>query len=68
MVSDFLLSVIIPCYNCEDYINECLASVYAQIDDNVEIIVVNDGSIDRSLEKIESSIKNNKERTIKVIS
>jgi glycosyltransferase involved in cell wall biosynthesis len=68
MVSDFLLSVIIPCYNCENYINECLASVYAQIDDDVEIIVVNDGSTDRSLEKIDSFIKNNKERVIKVIS
>ncbi|NIG74016.1 glycosyltransferase [Klebsiella sp. Ap-873] len=68
MVSNFLLSVIIPCYNCEDYIYECLSSVYAQIDDRVEIIIVNDGSTDRSLEKIDFFIKKHTAREIKVIS
>lgn len=44
--SNIILSIIIPTYNCESYIKECLNSV---LDDNlgtVEIIVVDDGSTD----------------------
>ncbi|EPQ6910187.1 glycosyltransferase family 2 protein [Citrobacter freundii] len=64
----FLLSVIIPCYNCREYIYECLHSVYDQIDDSVEIIIINDGSTDGSLEKIELFLSNNREKSIKFIS
>ncbi|WP_275150309.1 glycosyltransferase family 2 protein [Citrobacter freundii] len=67
MSSPFLLSVIIPCYNCQDYIYECLQSVCSQVDDSVEVIVINDGSTDNSLKKIESFIKQSS-RTVKVIS
>lgn len=45
-----LLSIIIPVYKVEDYIKECLDSVFRQIPDGVEIIVVDDGSPDRSME------------------
>lgn len=62
-----MLSVIIPCYNCQDYIYECLQSVCSQIDDNVEIIVINDGSTDNSLKEIESFIKKTSQ-TVKLIS
>lgn len=57
MSAPFLLSVIIPCYNCQDYIYECLQSVCSQVDDRVEIIVINDGSTDNSLKEIESLSK-----------
>lgn len=45
-----LVSVIIPSYNCEDYIAETLASVLDQTLSDLEIIVVDDGSRDRTRE------------------
>ena len=47
-----LLSVIIPAYNVEDYIEECLNSVFQQLTDDVEVIIVDDGSNDRTSELI----------------
>ncbi len=48
------ISVIIPCYNQEKYIAEAIESVLAQTFESFEIIVVNDGSKDQSLEIIKS--------------
>jgi CDP-glycerol glycerophosphotransferase len=42
------VSIIVPIYNVEDYLNECLESVYKVDSDNVEVILVNDGSTDNS--------------------
>ena len=53
-----LVSVIIPVYNCAEYIGECIDSVAEQTYDNIEIIVVNDGSKDES----ENIIKDKKRR------
>ncbi|MEG1154420.1 MAG: glycosyltransferase [Acinetobacter sp.] len=64
----FLLSVIIPCYNCEQYIHDCLQSVCKQICNAVEIIIINDGSTDNSLNIINNFSNNYKDKTIKVIS
>lgn len=44
-----LLTIIIPIYNVEDYILECLESVVPQLTDEVEIICINDGTKDNSL-------------------
>ena len=43
-----LLSIIIPVYNVQDYMEECLDSILNQKHDNCEIILVNDGSTDNS--------------------
>lgn len=43
-----LISVIVPVYNLENYIERCLKSIQNQTYSNIEIIVVDDGSIDDS--------------------
>lgn len=42
------ISIVVPVYNCENYINECIDSVINQTNDNWELILVNDGSTDKS--------------------
>lgn len=44
------ISIIVPIYNAEKYIERCLKSIYAQTFQDYEIILVNDGSKDRSSE------------------
>lgn len=49
-----LVSIIIPVYNAEKYLGYCLNSVTSQTYRNLEIILINDGSSDRSLEICEN--------------
>lgn len=46
------ISVIIPCYNCETFIDETLDSLYNQSFKDFEIICINDGSNDKTLKKL----------------
>lgn len=46
MNKDILVSIVIPAYNAQDTIHECVRSVSNQTYDNIEIIIVNDGSSD----------------------
>jgi len=48
-MSNILLSVIIPTYNVETYIVECVDALLKQINTSNEIIIVNDGSTDGTL-------------------
>lgn len=45
---DFLISIVIPIYNAEKYLEECLNSIKNQTYKNFEVIMVNDGSKDES--------------------
>lgn len=44
------VSVIIPVYNMEKYIRQCMDSVIAQTLNDIEVLCINDGSVDSSLE------------------
>lgn len=44
-----LVSIIVPVYNTEKYLDECLKSIICQTYSNLEIILINDGSTDSSL-------------------
>ena len=44
-----LISIIIPIYNLEKYIERCLKSIQSQSLDDFEVILVNDGSTDDSM-------------------
>lgn len=48
-MSSPLLSVIIPCYNGEKYIEKCINSIKEQSYHNLEILIIDDGSTDKSL-------------------
>lgn len=52
------LSIIIPVYNVEKYITECLFSLSNQIKPNIEVIIINDGSTDNSPQIIDDFISN----------
>ncbi len=43
-----MISVIVPVYNVEEYLEECLESIKNQTYSNIEVILVNDGSTDNS--------------------
>ena len=58
MKNTSLVSVIIPVYNVEDFVVKCLDSVYEQSYENIEIIVVDDGSADKSGELVDDFAKN----------
>ena len=49
-MKNLAVSVLIPVYNAENYISKCLESIQSQTFQNFEIICLNDGSTDRSLE------------------
>ena len=50
------ISVVIPMYNAEKYIGDCLESILAQTFENFEVIVVDDCSTDNSKKIVESYI------------
>ena len=43
------ISIVIPIYNVEKYLRKCLDSVYSLNLDNKEVVLVNDGSTDTSI-------------------
>ena len=62
---DDLISIIIPAYNVEKYISKCLESIIKQTYSNIEIILVDDGSTDKTSEICDEYEK--KDDRIKVI-
>lgn len=59
-------SIIVPCYNGEKYINRSLDGLLAQTYENLEILVVNDGSTDNSEKIVKKYLK--KDKRIRLVS
>ena len=51
-------SVIVPVYNVSTYLSECMESIIGQTYKNLEIICINDGSTDKSLEVLKTKYSN----------
>lgn len=47
-----MISVIIPMHNAQDYIEKCIRSLQSQTYSNIEIIIIDDGSTDKSCERV----------------
>ena len=61
IVDEIKISVIIPVYNASKYLRQCINSVLGQTLKNIEVICIDDGSIDNSLEILkEYQIKDNR--------
>ena len=48
MENNYKISIVIPVYNTEKYLEDCLESIRTQTFTNYELILVDDGSIDDS--------------------
>jgi glycosyltransferase involved in cell wall biosynthesis len=60
-----IISIIIPVYNVEKYLRQCLDSVISQTFTDFECICVNDGSTDSSLSILQEYV--NKDKRFKII-
>jgi glycosyltransferase involved in cell wall biosynthesis len=58
MVDKGTISVIVPIYNVEQYVGRCVSSIISSSYDNLEIILVDDGSTDQSGRKCDEIAKN----------
>lgn len=59
------VSIIVPVYNVEDYLHQCIVSIIYQTYQNIEIILVNDGSTDNSGKICDSFVE--QDNRIKVV-
>lgn len=60
-----LVSIIIPCYNHADFVQDCIKSVIKQDYKNIELIIIDDGSKDSSVKKIKEMIPACKKRFVR---
>ena len=63
MIDRPLVSVCIPTYNGEKYIQECLLTVINQTYNNLEIIISDDNSSDNTIDKINDLLKEHRKKT-----
>lgn len=61
--SDYLVTILIPAYNVEKYIAEAVYSIQNQSHSNIEILIIDDGSVDNT----NSIIRNLKEKDSRIV-
>ncbi len=59
-----MISVVVPCYNCEKTIKKCVDSIIGQTYDNLELILVDDGSSDDTLSILKEYEKKDRRVTV----
>ena len=64
MKNNIKFSIIIPVYNCEQFIKKCIESILKQTYENYEIIIIDDGSTDNSLQILQQEFTNNNKISI----
>ena len=65
-----LISIVIPCYNTEKYVEEAVRSAFQQSYSSIEVIVVDDGSNDKTwdiLKNLGFSLSGSKENTLQYL-
>ena len=67
MPTDDLISVMIPAYNHGRYIEECVRSIIAQTYQNIELLVIDDGSKDKTFEILQSLKSECEKRFVRVV-
>jgi len=60
-----LVSIVIPCYNHEDFVQDSIQSVIEQTYENIELIIIDDGSKDGSVAKIQQMIESCEQRFVR---
>lgn len=66
-MADSLVSIVVPVYNVEQYVADCLDSIAAQTYANYEVIIVDDGTPDRSADICREWIAEHKDTRFKLI-
>ncbi|SHF46342.1 Glycosyl transferase family 2 [Salegentibacter echinorum] len=61
------ISVIVPCYNVQDYVEKCLDSIVSNRYSELEIILINDGSTDQTLETLKKLQQIYSQENLKII-
>ena len=57
-MKEIKVSIIVPCYNAQNYLDKCLNSILKQTYKNIELICINDGSTDNTLNILKKYKKN----------
>ena len=60
-----IVSVVIPCYNHESFVQQSIQSVINQTYDNIELIIIDDGSKDQSVAKIQQMVESCEQRFVR---